>query len=435
MVRGSFRLRVNAGVPIIRSAAALALCALVLSGCETIKELGLWPFDTEAGPADTAAAPESGGDSVTAAPGDEVALDPALITKVQKKLTELGYEPGPVDGLVGPKTRSAVRRYQVVVGMPVDGRITPTLVARLTGAKHLEPSASAVEKAEASRAPSGGVPLGRVPALEVGSHYVFTDGEVRTVVAVDGELVRWKSNKTGQSVAYANFLVPNLSWSSADMSGKRTLDGAPGDLWPSKDGAEVQFSATSTVEYKDRPGAPTQTAETWRCRLEDGDRLTVRAGTFETRRLVCDGVTEPDGTRVQRIWHYAPKIGYYVLYEEIDGSRQLRQRSELLAVVPGTKEWPPVASAGLGWAIEHALETAESGEVTMWKSSAVETQVAIKPGQRTTFGKGETCRNFVQTWSGSGNERNYPALSCRQPSGHWAIPGLAAGVEVAEGAN
>lgn len=438
MGTGSFRSMVHDGAPILRGAAALALCAFLLSGCANINELKekVWPFDSNQAGEDGTAASEGGDETVTAEAGEEIALEPALVAKVQKKLTELGYEPGPVDGLMGTKTRAAIRRYQVVVGLPVDGRITRSVLARLTGSADTAGPANADGEAEAGPATAEGMALGPAPAYAVGDRYVYADGDVRTVLSVDGDKVYWQSNKNGHSVVDSNFLVPSLSWVSSETSGKRTLNDATADLWPHDSHAEIAFSTTAMVEHKTRPDSGTMLNESWRCRVEGERQLSVRAGDFQTRQITCDGRAEPDGTSVQRIWHYAPEIRHYVLYEEIDQSRQLTQRSELLAIVPSTVEWPPVARAGLGWALEHALETAAPGERTTWTSSAAEIEVTIVPGQPAAGGDGdaETCRNFVQIWSQPGNERVYPGLTCRQPTGRWQVPGLDAGVALAKGA-
>lgn len=45
----------------------------------------------------------------------------AYVEKIQVELAARGYKPGPVDGLMGPRTRSAIRAYQRDVGLPVDG--------------------------------------------------------------------------------------------------------------------------------------------------------------------------------------------------------------------------------------------------------------------------------------------------------------------------
>jgi hypothetical protein len=101
--------------------------------------------------------------------------------------------------------------------------------------------------------------------------------------------------------------------------------------------------------------------------------------------------------------------------------------------VPSTEAWPPAARAGLGWAIEHALETSADGERTTWSSSAVDLEVVIEAGARVALDDKDTCRNFVQIWSRPDGERVYPGLSCREPSGEWRIPGLEAGIAVATG--
>jgi Putative peptidoglycan binding domain len=44
-----------------------------------------------------------------------------LVAKTQAALNRLGYQPGPVDGQMGPGTANAIRRYQYAWGLPVTG--------------------------------------------------------------------------------------------------------------------------------------------------------------------------------------------------------------------------------------------------------------------------------------------------------------------------
>lgn len=50
---------------------------------------------------------------------------------LQRRLIKLGYEPGTIDSLVGPRTRAALRRYQKNIGVPADGFPTQELLGRL----------------------------------------------------------------------------------------------------------------------------------------------------------------------------------------------------------------------------------------------------------------------------------------------------------------
>jgi len=54
-----------------------------------------------------------------------------IVTEVQKRLLDLGYDPGPVDGCMGPKTTEAIRAYQEDNQMPPSGDITSGLVESL----------------------------------------------------------------------------------------------------------------------------------------------------------------------------------------------------------------------------------------------------------------------------------------------------------------
>jgi Putative peptidoglycan binding domain/Caspase domain len=51
--------------------------------------------------------------------------------RVQAALRELGYYDGDVDGVFGPETRAAIRRYQHEIGAPMTGTLTPGDATRL----------------------------------------------------------------------------------------------------------------------------------------------------------------------------------------------------------------------------------------------------------------------------------------------------------------
>jgi len=70
------------------------------------------------------------------AAAEEVEADPALIREIQFMLLRLGMDPGPIDGIVGPKTTKAFLTFVERSGMPVQplvngGRIPGSLLARL----------------------------------------------------------------------------------------------------------------------------------------------------------------------------------------------------------------------------------------------------------------------------------------------------------------
>jgi membrane-bound lytic murein transglycosylase B len=66
-----------------------------------------------------------------AAPADDEPLSRGAIIDLQTRLAKLGLYTDETDGLVGPKTRSAVRLFQKQAGLPADGHPTPEVVRRL----------------------------------------------------------------------------------------------------------------------------------------------------------------------------------------------------------------------------------------------------------------------------------------------------------------
>ena len=59
------------------------------------------------------------------------ARDTGLVQNIQGGLTQLGYNPGPVDGVMGQKTFQAIRKYQSRKKIPVDGQPSRALEQRI----------------------------------------------------------------------------------------------------------------------------------------------------------------------------------------------------------------------------------------------------------------------------------------------------------------
>jgi hypothetical protein len=52
----------------------------------------------------------------------------SIVIRVQERLARSGYYRGPIDGLIGPRTRYAIRAYERSHGLPADGIIDHRLL-------------------------------------------------------------------------------------------------------------------------------------------------------------------------------------------------------------------------------------------------------------------------------------------------------------------
>lgn len=56
--------------------------------------------------------------------------------EIQRELLGLGYKIGKPDGVIGSKTRAAIRAFQRKVGLPVDGEVSSSLIRHLRNAEN-----------------------------------------------------------------------------------------------------------------------------------------------------------------------------------------------------------------------------------------------------------------------------------------------------------
>ncbi|MEM6712271.1 MAG: peptidoglycan-binding protein [Pseudomonadota bacterium] len=83
--------------------------------------------------------PEDGwGDtSVRASAGNGSSANQAAIAQAQRLLAERGYDPGPADGLIGPRTTEAIRAFQRSVGLAANGSVDQALLDALQTGRSL----------------------------------------------------------------------------------------------------------------------------------------------------------------------------------------------------------------------------------------------------------------------------------------------------------
>jgi peptidoglycan hydrolase-like protein with peptidoglycan-binding domain len=69
----------------------------------------------------------------TTLPREDAAYN--MVSRAQEELQELGYNPGPVDGIMGPRTRRALRQYQRDYNLPATGALNAATRQKLLGDK------------------------------------------------------------------------------------------------------------------------------------------------------------------------------------------------------------------------------------------------------------------------------------------------------------
>ena len=79
---------------------------------------------------------EGRGNLVARWPAADRLLSRSEKAELQRKLMALGYDPGPVDGKVGPDTRRAIRAFQKRAGTPADGYANHALLDAVRKAAH-----------------------------------------------------------------------------------------------------------------------------------------------------------------------------------------------------------------------------------------------------------------------------------------------------------
>jgi Putative peptidoglycan binding domain len=83
--------------------------------------------------------------------------EPRFVREAQRTLGELGYRPGPIDGVVGRRTQSALAAYQRSEGIPVTGHLDAETLVRLDIHRRVSPAVDRRESELGARPPGATV--------------------------------------------------------------------------------------------------------------------------------------------------------------------------------------------------------------------------------------------------------------------------------------
>jgi surface antigen len=340
---------------------------------------------------------------------EELAPEPVEVKAAQRGLLELGYYQSGIDGIIGPKTKDAVRAFQKDRKQQITGDLSPELVRSI-----VESAAGARQRL------SSFIGLAQ-PVYEPGDRFYYSDGSFETVLSLDGGRVVWESSDGTRRTAPRNFILPPFAWYSEHGSGSAEADTSPDVLWPLKSGTEVRFSVSGTL--MESGPKPEQVFDLWYCRVRSTTRTTVPAGSFDTLPIMCTVFRQPNGPKRSITWNYAPAVGHFVRRTEATGDEK-EVPIELVGVELGGRNWPAAARTGLDWAFQHALEDENSGHNVEWESSALPGHIEIEALGEVDYGGNSQCRRFAATrFDAEGMKRVYPGIACRGSDGVWGVPG------------
>ena len=125
------------------AAAACIAAAMLVGGCQTPQssEGTAAPSKPAAAPASAPAEsarpgmPESAAPAAADAPAHPAPATSMSVEDMQKRLVELGYQPGTPDGKSGPRTVNALKKFQQDHHLPVTGRLDAETTLRLQQGK------------------------------------------------------------------------------------------------------------------------------------------------------------------------------------------------------------------------------------------------------------------------------------------------------------
>jgi len=356
---------------------------------------------------------ESGGPAATVPAAASEAPTRAEIAEIQRLLTELGYSVGPIDGLLGPRTTTAIDQYQRDRKIARTGMASRELLAHLRNQPKKAPMLLAVEAAVTTA------------GYEVGERYVFSGGITHDIVETSAGKLKWRTSEGERYQALPQVALPVLEWEYGSWRGRNRSSRDAKASWPPARGIAIGFDVHSEEWNTGEGGeAPGQAREVrWTCLNEGPGKVEVPAGSFAVDVVSCERWPVAAGDWQRRVWYYAPAVGHYVRRDDLDTAGLQIESLTLVAALPGGGG---AIQIGLRDVLRDALSNRVAGEPVAWTDPAGTRRFVIRVTRDFKGEDGRPCRAYTITRAGAAEgRREFPGVSCYDKAkDQWRIPGL-----------
>ncbi len=263
-----------------------------------------------------------------------------------------------------------------------------------------------------------------LPQYAAGESFIFSDGRRETVLDIKGEAVTWRDQYGNRITRYKNFLIPPLTWESRTRKSTAVTDASPQWLWPLTVGRDGAFDFRQAIVRKNGGSGETasprrELARSWRCSVDQTEKIQVIAGTFDAYRVSCFRFRlGTDEWRQTRTYYYAPKVGHYILREDHYAGRPSR-RTELVSYGFNSTVLPDADQKILNGTLQDVLNRNPDGVGTVWKSPNRDLAVTLTPVRSYTDDVGVACREYTSAYHFGGRVRTNFRNVCRGRAGIW----------------
>lgn len=356
-----------------------------------------------------------GSGSGAAASAPPVASTPVTrpqIAEIQRLLTEHGYDPGPIDGLLGRRTTAAIEQYQRDRGLARTGMASRELLAHMRAQPKAAPAVQAVES---SLAPGG---------YEVGERYIFAGGITHDLVEAKSAELKWQTSEGERYTALQPVALPVLEWEYGSWRGRNRSSRDREASWPPAAGMAVGFDVHSEEwNVEDGANGPAQERElSWSCRNEGSRTIEVQAGAFTVDVVSCERWPVAAGDWHRRVWYYAPSVGHYVRRDDLDTSGLQIESLTLVAALPGGGT---AVQAGLRDVLRDTLANRSRNEPAVWTVPDGTRRFVVRVTRDFKGADGKPCRAYTITRASMDRRRDFPGVSCYDNAKkQWRVPGL-----------